>query len=96
MAPSEREDGLLGYLEDIIGTSLCKSPIDKALIEMERLTEEKLNRLRVVERERNALEKEVRSRKLLTSTERPCTRTVHPLVGPSRSSIFLKATSGGG
>ena len=57
-APSEHEDGSLGYLEDIIGTSLCKGPIDEALIEMERLTEEKLNCLRLVERERNALEKE--------------------------------------
>lgn len=62
-APSEHEDGLLEYLEDIIGTSQYKGPIDEALVEMERLTEdrtEKLNRLRLVERERNALEKEKR------------------------------------
>ncbi|KAI0253228.1 RecF/RecN/SMC N terminal domain-containing protein [Lactifluus subvellereus] len=62
-APSEHEDGLLEYLEDIIGTSQYKTPIDEALVEMERLTEdrtEKLNRLRLVERERNALEKEKR------------------------------------
>ncbi|KAI0297565.1 RecF/RecN/SMC protein, partial [Multifurca ochricompacta] len=62
-APSEHEDGLLEYLEDIIGTSQYKEPIEAALVEMERLTEdrtEKLNRLRLVERERNALEKEKR------------------------------------
>ncbi|KAI9511860.1 RecF/RecN/SMC N terminal domain-containing protein [Russula earlei] len=62
-APSEHEDGLLEYLEDIIGTSQYKGPIDESLLEMERLTEdraEKLNRLRLVERERNALEKEKR------------------------------------
>ena len=62
-APSEHEDGLLEYLEDIIGTSQYKGPIDESLVEMERLTEdrtEKLNRLRLVERERNALEKEKR------------------------------------
>ncbi|KAF8492752.1 RecF/RecN/SMC [Russula emetica] len=62
-APSEHEDGLLEYLEDIIGTSQYKGPIDEALVDMERLTEdrtEKLNRLRLVERERNALEKEKR------------------------------------
>ncbi|KAF8274355.1 RecF/RecN/SMC [Lactarius quietus] len=62
-APSEHEDGLLEYLEDIIGTSQYKEPIDTALVEMERLTEdrtEKLNRLRLVEREKNALEKEKR------------------------------------
>ena len=63
-APSEHEDGLLEYLEDIIGTSQYKGPIDEALVEMERLTEdrtEKLNRLRLVERERNTLEKEKRA-----------------------------------
>ena len=62
-APSEHEDGLLEYLEDIIGTSQYKEPIDTALVEMERLTEDrtdKLNRLRLVEREKNALEKEKR------------------------------------
>ena len=62
-APTEHEDGLLEYLEDIIGTSQYKEPIDTALVEMERLTEdrtEKLNRLRLVEREKNALEKEKR------------------------------------
>jgi structural maintenance of chromosome 4 len=62
-APSEHEDGLLEYLEDIIGTSQYKESIDTALVEMERLTEdrtEKLNRLRLVEREKNALEKEKR------------------------------------
>ena len=58
-APSEREDGLLEYLEDIIGTSKYKEPIDEALVEMERLQEDrqtKLNRLRHVEKERLALE----------------------------------------
>ena len=62
-APTEHEDGLLEYLEDIIGTSQYKEPIDTALVEMERLTEDrtdKLNRLRLVEREKNALEKEKR------------------------------------
>ncbi|KAI0275213.1 RecF/RecN/SMC N terminal domain-containing protein [Gloeopeniophorella convolvens] len=62
-APSEHEDGLLEYLEDIIGTSQYKEPIEAALVEMERLNEdrtEKLNRLRLVEREKNALEKEKR------------------------------------
>lgn len=60
-APSEHEDGLLEYLEDIIGTSQYKEPIEEALTEMDRLNEdrvEKLNRLKIVERERNALEKE--------------------------------------
>ena len=62
-APTEHEDGLLEYLEDIIGTSQYKEPIDTSLVEMEHLTEDrtdKLNRLRLVEREKNALEKEKR------------------------------------
>ena len=60
-APSEHEDGLLEYLEDIIGTSRFKEPIEAALVEMDKLNEEraeKLNRLKIVERERNALEAE--------------------------------------
>lgn len=58
-APTEHEDGLLEYLEDIIGTSKYKEPIDQALVEMERLQEDrqvKLNRLRLVEKEKVALE----------------------------------------
>ena len=58
-AATEHEDGLLEYLEDIIGTSKYKEPIDEALVEMERLQEErtiKLNRLRIVEKEKGALE----------------------------------------
>ncbi|KAF8167274.1 RecF/RecN/SMC [Crassisporium funariophilum] len=58
-APSEHEDGLLEYLEDIIGTSKYKEPIDEALVEMERLQEDrqvKINRLRHVEKEKVALE----------------------------------------
>ncbi|KAF9469527.1 RecF/RecN/SMC N terminal domain-containing protein [Collybia nuda] len=62
-APSDHEDGLLEYLEDIIGTSKFKQPIDDAMVEMERLQEErgvKLNRLRLVEKEKTALEKQKR------------------------------------
>ncbi|KAH7886361.1 RecF/RecN/SMC N terminal domain-containing protein [Phlebopus sp. FC_14] len=58
-AQNEHEDGLLEYLEDIIGTSSYKEPIDEALTAMDALSEqrsEKLNRLRIVEREKNALE----------------------------------------
>lgn len=58
-APSEHEDGLLEYLEDIIGTSSYKEPIEQSLAEMERLTKErtdKLNRLRIVEKQKNSLE----------------------------------------
>ena len=58
-AASEHEDGLLEYLEDIIGTSHYKAHIEDALAEVDKYSEqraEKLNRLRIVEREKNALE----------------------------------------
>ena len=38
-APNEHEDGLLEYLEDIIGTSKYKVPIEKMGEEVERLNE---------------------------------------------------------
>ncbi|KAJ3746755.1 RecF/RecN/SMC N terminal domain-containing protein [Lentinula detonsa] len=55
----EHDEGLLEYLEDIIGTSKYKEPIEAAFVELENLQEsrqEKLNRLRLVEKEKNALE----------------------------------------
>ena len=58
-APSEHEDGLLEYLEDIIGTSQYKETLEEALVELDKYSEErndKLTRLKIVERERNALE----------------------------------------
>ncbi|KAJ3512348.1 hypothetical protein NMY22_g15359 [Coprinellus aureogranulatus] len=62
-APTEHEDGLLEYLEDIIGTSKYKKPIEDAFAEVEALQEErqvKLNRLRLVEKEKQALEEQRR------------------------------------
>ncbi|KAK7520029.1 nuclear condensin-like protein complex subunit Smc4 [Phyllosticta citriasiana] len=58
-APNEHEDGLLEYLEDIIGTSKYKAPIEEAATEVERLNEvcqEKHNRVQHVEREKDSLE----------------------------------------
>lgn len=62
-APTEHEDGLLEYLEDIIGTSGYKEDIDKAFKLMEEYQEDrqmKLNRLKFVEREKAALEDQKR------------------------------------
>ncbi|GJJ13220.1 hypothetical protein Clacol_007471 [Clathrus columnatus] len=58
-AVSEHDDGLLEYLEDIIGTTHFKARIESALVEVDKYAElrtERLNRLRIVEREKNALE----------------------------------------
>lgn len=58
-APNEHEDGLLEYLEDIIGTSRYKEPIKEGQEEVDKLNEERLektNRVKLVEREKSALE----------------------------------------
>jgi len=58
-APSEHEDGLLEYLEDIIGTSALKHPIEEKAKELEALSEErseKLNRVKIIEKDKEALE----------------------------------------
>lgn len=58
-AQTEHEDGLLEYLEDIIGTTQYKKPIEEAEAAVEALNEEraeKASRWKVVERERAALE----------------------------------------
>ncbi|KAK7035384.1 Structural maintenance of chromosomes protein 4 [Paramarasmius palmivorus] len=56
---TEHDEGLLEYLEDIIGTSKYKEPIEEASTATETLNElrqEKMNRLRLVEKEKNSLE----------------------------------------
>lgn len=58
-AATEHDDGLLEYLEDIIGTSKYKTPIEDAAAELETLNDvcaEKNNRVHHVEKERDALE----------------------------------------
>lgn len=58
-ASNDHEDGLLEYLEDIIGTSKYKKSIEKASIELDRLNElceERLNRVSVVKKEKDNLE----------------------------------------
>ncbi|KAF4126224.1 structural maintenance of chromosome 4 [Geosmithia morbida] len=58
-APNEHDDGLLEYLEDIIGTSKYKSPIEESAAEVEALNEvcaEKNGRVQHVEKEKNSLE----------------------------------------
>ena len=58
-AANEHDDGLLEYLEDIIGTSKYKTPIEEAAAETEALNEvclEKNSRVQHVEKEKNGLE----------------------------------------
>lgn len=58
-AANEHEDGLLEYLEDIIGTSKYKTPIEESAAELETLNEvcmEKSGRVQHVEKEKQNLE----------------------------------------
>ena len=58
-AGNEHEDGLLEYLEDIIGTSKYKAPIEESATEVETLNEiclEKSGRVQHVEKEKHSLE----------------------------------------
>lgn len=58
-AKDEHDEGLLEYLEDIIGTTKYKGAIEKTNEELERLNDErteKLNRVKYVEKEKNSLE----------------------------------------
>ena len=45
-AVSEHEEGLLEYLEDIIGTSVYKKPIEDAMASMEAFAEERGEKVR--------------------------------------------------
>jgi structural maintenance of chromosome 4 len=58
-AQGEHDDGLLEYLEDIIGTSQYKKPIEESINQAEELNEvcaEKKNRVKLVEKEMESLE----------------------------------------
>ncbi|KAL3233484.1 Structural maintenance of chromosomes protein 4 [Nakaseomyces bracarensis] len=58
-AEKENDDGLLEYLEDIIGTSKYKEELEKLSIEIEALNDlclEKENRFNIVDREKESLE----------------------------------------
>jgi structural maintenance of chromosome 4 len=58
-APSPHEDGLLEYLEDLIGSNRHIEPINERTAAVDALTEQRgsmLNRLKAVEREKDALE----------------------------------------
>ncbi|CAB4004811.1 structural maintenance of chromosomes 4-like [Paramuricea clavata] len=58
-ALTEHEEGMLEYLEDIIGSSRYKQPIEECAKSVEELNEargEKLNRVKAVEKEKDELE----------------------------------------
>lgn len=59
---TEHDTGMLEFIEDIVGTTRFKEPLGKLYGIVDKLTEErteKINRLKIVEKEKNALEKPV-------------------------------------
>ncbi|XP_074593637.1 structural maintenance of chromosomes 4-like protein gluon [Brevipalpus obovatus] len=59
-AETEHDTGMLEFLEDIIGSNILKAPISQLMSKLEAKNEirsEKMNRVRIVEKEKNSLEK---------------------------------------
>ncbi|KAF9182481.1 hypothetical protein BGZ51_004708 [Haplosporangium sp. Z 767] len=71
-AQNEHEDGLLEYLEDIIGTSAYKETIEQAGVELEALNDERserLTRVKFVEKEKESLEGKKREAEMFLKDE---------------------------
>lgn len=85
MKPKSQNDndtGMLEFLEDIIGTSRYKEPLEKLANKVEVLTErkmEKLHRLRVVQREKESLEEPMQEAVQYLKTENSIIRLQHQL-----------------
>ncbi|XP_047539287.1 structural maintenance of chromosomes protein 4 [Vanessa atalanta] len=80
---TEHESGMLEYLEDIIGTSRYKEPIEKLAIKVEEYSEmrkEKLNRVRLVEQEKQKLETPMREAVELMNLTNVALRTRNTLL----------------
>jgi SpoU rRNA methylase family enzyme len=74
-AQNEHDDGLLEYLEDIIGTTKYKQPIEDAAKEVEALNDvclEKSNRVAIVEKEKDNLEVLSSEIQLMTGSKIDC------------------------
>lgn len=79
---NENDTGMLEFLEDIIGTSRYKEPLEKLANKVEELTErkvEKLHRLRVVQKEKEALEEPMQDAVQYLKTENAIVRLQHQL-----------------
>ncbi|TKY84720.1 hypothetical protein EX895_005800 [Sporisorium graminicola] len=76
-AKNEHEEGLLEYLEDIIGTSCFKTPIEeqaKLVDEANEKRAEKLGRLKIVQKEKDALEAKKREAERFLRAQNELTR----------------------
>ncbi|XP_031833737.1 structural maintenance of chromosomes 4-like protein gluon [Nomia melanderi] len=81
-AQNENDTGMLEFLEDIIGTVRYKEPLEKLSEKVEILSEyrvEKLNRLRIIEKEKAALEEPMQEAVQYLQTENVITKIQHQL-----------------
>ncbi|KZC12771.1 Structural maintenance of chromosomes protein 4 [Dufourea novaeangliae] len=81
-AQTENDTGMLEFLEDIIGTVRYKEPLEKLSEKVEVLSEyrvEKLNRLRIVEKEKAALEEPMQEAVQYLQVENAITKIQHQL-----------------
>jgi len=79
---NENDTGMLEFLEDIIGTFRYKEPLEKLADKVETLSErrvEKLHRLRVVQKEKEALEEPMQEAVQYLKTENTIIRLQHQL-----------------
>lgn len=79
---NEHDTGMLEFLEDIIGTYRFKEPLEKLNEKVEMLTElrvEKLHRLRIVEKEKQALEEPMQTAVQYLQTENEIISLQHEL-----------------
>ncbi|CEQ42156.1 SPOSA6832_03944, partial [Sporobolomyces salmonicolor] len=77
---TDQDEGLLEYLEDIIGTAKYKPRIEEALVDVERLGDERasqMSRVKLVEKEKSALEVRFSlALSFLSSLPSPCLRAL--------------------
>eukprot|EP00058_Branchiostoma_floridae_P017967 XP_002603456.1 hypothetical protein BRAFLDRAFT_80430 [Branchiostoma floridae] len=81
-AQTEHDEGMLEYLEDIIGSSRFKEPIeqlDKAVEELNEQRGEKLNRVKAVEKEKDELEGSKNEAMAWLAAENEVTMSKHKL-----------------
>ncbi|XP_011862208.1 PREDICTED: structural maintenance of chromosomes protein 4 [Vollenhovia emeryi] len=85
---NEHDTGMLEFLEDIIGTSRYKEPLEKLSNKVDDLTErriEKLHRLKVVQKEKEALEQPMEEAVEYLKSENTIIRLQHQLYYCKRS-----------
>ncbi|XP_014485429.1 PREDICTED: structural maintenance of chromosomes protein 4 isoform X2 [Dinoponera quadriceps] len=92
---NEHDTGMLEYLEDIIGTFRYKEPLEKLTEKVETLTElraEKLHRLRIVQKEKQALEEPMQDAVQYLKTENEIISLRHQLYHCERHDAVTKLT----